>query len=37
LRVVFHLPLRQTEGFLGSLLQVMGLDCGATKSYSIAR
>ena len=28
LRVVFHLPLRQAEGFVGSLLHLMGLDCG---------
>ncbi|MFC1765729.1 IS5 family transposase [Planctomycetota bacterium] len=26
LRLVFHLPLRQTEGFLGSLLRLMSLD-----------
>jgi hypothetical protein len=26
LRLVSHLPLRQTEGFLGSILRLMGLD-----------
>lgn len=26
LRVVFGLPLRQTEGFVGSLLRLLGLD-----------
>ena len=26
LRTVFHLPLRQTEGFVGSLLRMLGLD-----------
>jgi len=25
LRLLFHLPLRQTEGFLGSVLRLMGL------------
>ncbi len=29
LRVVFHLPLRQTEGFLNSLLRLMDLDLGS--------
>ncbi len=29
LRLVFHLPLRQTEGFLGSLLQLMNLNLEA--------
>ena len=29
LRVVFRLPLRQTEGFLDSLLSLMGLDLKA--------
>jgi hypothetical protein len=26
LRAVFHLPLRQTEGLIGSVLQLLGLD-----------
>ena len=26
LRIVFHQPLRQTEGLVGSLLELMGLD-----------
>jgi hypothetical protein len=26
LRLLFHLPLRQTEGFLGTVLRLMGLD-----------
>ena len=26
LKCVFHLPLRQSEGFLGSILKLMGLD-----------
>ena len=26
LRLIFHLPLRQTEGFLGSLFRLMSLD-----------
>ena len=26
LRAVFHQPLRQTEGLVGSLLELMGLD-----------
>ena len=26
LRTVFHQPLRQTEGLVGSLLELMGLD-----------
>ncbi len=33
LRLVFHLPLRQTEGFVGSLLHLMGLDRDA-PAYS---
>jgi hypothetical protein len=28
LRTVFHLPLRQTEGFVSSLLRLMGLSRG---------
>ena len=29
LRILFHLPLRQTEGFVASLLRLMGLDLNA--------
>jgi hypothetical protein len=28
MRMVFHLPLRQTEGFVSSLLRLMGLSRG---------
>ena len=37
LRVVFHLPLRQTEGFVESLLQLMGLDYGAPDHTTLSR
>ena len=37
LRVVFHLPLRQAEGFVGSLLHLMGLDCGAPDHTTLSR
>jgi hypothetical protein len=37
LRLVFHLPLRQTEGFVGSLLHLMGLDCGAPNHTTLSR
>ena len=36
LRVVFHLPLRQTEGFVGSLLRLMGLDLKAPERLAQA-
>ena len=26
LRLLFHLPLRQTEGFVASIIRLMGLD-----------
>jgi len=37
LRLVFHLPLRQTEGFVGSLLKPMGLDLTAPDHTTLSR
>jgi hypothetical protein len=37
LRVVFRLPLRQTEGFLNSLLSLMGLDLKAPDHTTLSR
>ena len=37
LRVVFRLPLRQTEGFLDSLLSLMGLDLKASNHTTLSR
>jgi len=37
LRVVFRLPLRQTEGFLNSLLSLMGLDLKAPDHSTLSR
>ena len=37
LRVVFGLPLRQTEGFLDSLLSLMGLDLRAPDHTTLSR
>ena len=37
LRIVFHLPLSQAEGFVGSLLYLMGLDCGAPDHTTLSR
>jgi len=37
LRVVFDLPLRQTEGFLDSLLSLMGLDLKAPDHTTLSR
>ena len=37
LRVVFSLPLRQTEGFLDSLLSLMGLDLKAPDHTTLSR
>ena len=37
LRVVFNLPLRQTEGFLDSLLSLMGLDLKAPDHTTLSR
>ena len=37
LRVVYRLPLRQTEGFLDSLLRMMGLDLKAPDHTTLSR
>jgi hypothetical protein len=37
LRVVFHLPFRQTEGFLNSILRLMGLDLAAPDHTTLSR
>ena len=37
LRMIFHLPLRQTEGFVGSLLRLMGLDVCAPDHTTLSR
>lgn len=37
LRLVFHLPLRQTEGFLRSLLALMDLDLDAPDHTTLSR
>ncbi len=37
LRLVFRLPLRQTEGFVGSLLRLMGLDLKAPDHSTLSR
>ena len=37
LRVVFHFPLRQTEGFLDSLLRLMELDLKAPDHTTLSR
>ena len=37
LRLVFHLPLRQAEGFLGSLLTLMGLDLPCPDHTTLSR
>ena len=37
LRLVFRLPLRQTEGFLDSLLSLMGLDLKAPDHTTLSR
>jgi hypothetical protein len=37
LRVIFRLPLRQTEGFLGSLLSLTGLDLKAPDHTTLSR
>src|SRR5262247_2499376 len=34
LRLLFHLPLRQTEGFLHSLFGMMGLELHRTRSHN---
>ncbi len=37
LRLVFHLPLRQTEGFLNSLFRMMGIDLQAPDHTTLSR
>ncbi len=37
LRLVFHLPLRQTEGFLGSILKLMNLDLPSPDHTTLSR
>jgi len=37
LRTVFHLPLRQTEGFVASLIRVMGLDLETPDHTTLSR
>ena len=37
LRLLFHLPLRQTEGFLGSVLQLMGLSLPSPDHTTLSR
>ena len=37
LRLLFHQPLRQTEGFLGSVLRLMGLDLPCPDHTTLSR
>jgi IS5 family transposase len=37
LRILFHLPLRQAEGFLRSILRIMGLDLEAPDHTTLSR
>jgi hypothetical protein len=37
LRLVFHLPLRQTEGFLRAILNLMGLDLDSPDHTTLSR
>jgi Transposase DDE domain len=37
LRLLFHLPLRQTEGFLGSVLRLMGLSLPCPDHTTLSR
>ena len=37
LRLVFHLPLRQTEGLVGSIFDVMGLDLSVPDHSTLSR
>ena len=37
LRAVFHLPLRQTEGLIGSILQLLGLDLPVPDHSTLSR
>ena len=37
LRLIFHLPLRQTEGFLTSIFRMLGLDLSAPDHITLSR
>ena len=37
LRLIFHLPLRQTEGFLTSIFGMLGLDLSAPDHTTLSR
>jgi hypothetical protein len=37
LRAVFHLALRQTEGLIGSILQLLGLDLPVPNFSTLSR
>jgi hypothetical protein len=37
LRLLFHLPLRQTEGFLGAVLRLMGLSLPCPDHTTLSR
>ena len=37
LRILFRLPLRQTEGFVGSLLRLMDLDLSSPDHSTLCR
>ena len=37
LRLIFHLPLRQTEGFLTSIFRMLGLDLSAPDHTTLSR
>ncbi len=37
LRLVFHLPLRQAEGFLGSIFEIMGIDLESPDHTTLSR
>ena len=37
LRAVFHLPLRQTEGLIGSILQLLGIDLPVLNFSTLSR
>ena len=37
LRLVFHLPLRQTEGFLSSIFEMMGIDLDVPDHTTLSR
>ena len=37
LRLIYHLPLRQTEGFVESIVQLMGLDLSAPDHSTLSR